>query len=64
MDQQGFTETEQSLSKQENKWVEYKSKSAKYIILSDNNIINLPAFSKIEIKKIGIYKNIVIYKIL
>jgi len=44
--------------------VEYKSKSAKYIILSDNNIINLPAFSKIEIKKIGIYKNIVIYKIL
>jgi hypothetical protein len=64
MDQKGFTETEQSLSKQENKLVEYKSKSAKYIILSDNNIINLPAFSKIEIKKIGIYKNIVIYKIL
>jgi hypothetical protein len=64
MDQKGFTETEQSLSKQENKLVEYKSKNAKYIILSDNNIINLPAFSKIEIKKIGIYKNIVIYKIL
>jgi hypothetical protein len=63
MDQKGFTETEQSLSKQENKLIEYKSKNAKYIIISDINIINLPAFSKIQLKKVGNYKNIVIYKI-
>jgi hypothetical protein len=63
MDQKGFTETVQSLSKQENKLIEYKSKNAKYIIISDINIINLPAFSKIQLKKVGNYKNIVIYKI-
>lgn len=63
MDQKGFTETEQSLLQNENKLTEYKSKNAKYIILSDSNIIHLPAFSKIEMHKIGIYQNITIYKI-
>jgi hypothetical protein len=63
MDQKGFTETEQSLLQNENKLADYKSNNAKYIILSDSSMTNLPAFSKIEIQKIGIYQNITIYKI-
>jgi hypothetical protein len=63
MDQKGFTETEETLTKDENKLATLRQQNVKYIILSDSNLIRLPAFQKVNMRKIGVQQNIVIYKL-
>jgi hypothetical protein len=63
MDQKGFTETEETLTKDEKKLATLRQQNVKYIILSDSNLIRLPAFQKVNMRKIGVQQNIVIYKL-